>query len=92
MVEVKIYTTKVCPYCIRAKRLLDARGVPYQDVNVDGDDEQRAWLVEKTGRKTVPQIFIAGVPIGGSDDLYALDRDGELAKILAGERPPPSVI
>ncbi len=92
MVDVKIYTTTYCPYCVRAKKLLEARGVPYEDVNVDGDAEQRAWLVDKTGRRTVPQIFIAGVPIGGCDDLYALDRAGELAAILAGERPPPSVI
>jgi glutaredoxin 3 len=78
--EVTIYTTRVCPYCVAAKRLLGERGIAYQEVDVTRDDAKRAWLVESTGRRTVPQIFIAGDPIGGFDDLAALDRSGELEK------------
>jgi glutaredoxin 3 len=81
--EVTVYTTRVCPYCIAAKRLLGARGVAYQEIDVSSDDAKRAWLVEATGRRTVPQIFIAGEAIGGYDDLAALDKSGELAKKLA---------
>lgn len=75
---VTIYTTPVCPYCVRAKALLQKRGVPYTEVDVAGDDEKRAWLVQTTGRRTVPQIFLGEESIGGSDDLHALDAKGEL--------------
>ena len=78
-----MYTTTVCPYCIRAKMLLNKKGVPFEEVNVSGDDAKRAWLVETTGRRTVPQIFINDEAIGGFDDMYALDRAGELDKKLA---------
>jgi glutaredoxin 3 len=81
--EVILYTTRVCPYCIAAKRLLGQRGVAYKEIDVTADDAKRAWLVEATGRRTVPQIFIAGQPIGGYDELAALDRSGELATKLA---------
>ncbi|HZS37756.1 MAG TPA: glutaredoxin 3 [Polyangia bacterium] len=91
MVDVRIYTTSWCPYCHSAKALLKKRGVAFEEIDAS-DPEQRRWLVEKTGLRTVPQIFIAGVPVGGSDELHALDRAGELVPILAGERPPPSVI
>jgi glutaredoxin 3 len=84
--EVTIYTTRVCSYCVAAKRLLAARSVPYQEIDVSSDDAKRAWLVEATGRRTVPQIFIGGEPIGGYDDLAALDKSGELAKKLAGPK------
>jgi glutaredoxin 3 len=80
--EVIVYTTRVCPYCVAAKRLLGQRGVAYKEVDVSNDNEKRAWLVEATGRRTVPQIFIAGEAIGGYDDLAALDKSGELAKKL----------
>jgi glutaredoxin 3 len=82
MPDVTIYTTRVCPYCIAAKRLLTARGVPFTEVDVTGDDAKRAWLVEATGRRTVPQIFIGGEAIGGYDDLAALDGSGQLAEKL----------
>ena len=85
--RVTVYTTDYCPYCVRAKALLDRKGVPYDEVDVSHDDERRAWLVQATGRKTVPQIFIDGRAIGGCDDLYALDRAGELDRRLA---TPPS--
>jgi glutaredoxin 3 len=92
MVDVTIYTTPWCPYCHSAKALLTKRGAAFQEIDCSKDPEKRAWLAEKTGRRTVPQVFIAGVPVGGSDDLHQLEREGALALILAGERPPPSVI
>jgi glutaredoxin 3 len=83
MNDVKIYTTRVCPYCVAAKRLLSARSIPYEEVDVTGDDAKRAWLVEATGRRTVPQIFIRGEAVGGYDDLAALDKSGALQTKLA---------
>ena len=80
--QVKLYTTQVCPYCYAAKALLKKRDVPYEEIDVTGDPAKRQWLVEATGRRTVPQIFIDEKPIGGSDDLHALDRSGELEKLL----------
>jgi glutaredoxin 3 len=92
MTEVRIYTTRICPYCVAAKRLLRARGVTYEEIDVTGDDVQRAWLVQRTGRRTVPQIFIGEEAIGGFDDLSLLDRSGRLAPMLAApavaQRPP----
>jgi glutaredoxin 3 len=82
MSDVQVYTTDYCPYCDRAKALLQKRGIPYEEIDVTGDHDKRAWLVKTTGRRTVPQIFIKGEPIGGSDDLHALDRSGELARKL----------
>ncbi len=81
--QVTVYVTDYCPYCTRAKALLKKRGIEFEEIDVTGDDEKRAWLVQATGRRTVPQIFIKGEPIGGSDDLHELDRTGELAKKLA---------
>lgn len=83
MSDVKIYTTRICPYCIAAKRLLSSRSIAYEEVDVTGDDAKRAWLVEATGRRTVPQIFIRGEPIGGYDELARLDQSGQLALKLA---------
>jgi glutaredoxin 3 len=82
--DVTIYTTRVCPYCIAAKRLLTQRGAAYKEVDVTGDDAKRAWLVEVTGRRTVPQIFFGEEAIGGYDDLAALDHAGRLKEKLAG--------
>jgi glutaredoxin 3 len=82
MTDVKIYTTRVCPYCVAAKRLLAKRGIAYEEVDVTGDDDKRAWLLATTGRRTVPQIFIGGTAIGGYDDLAALDGSGQLAGML----------
>jgi glutaredoxin 3 len=79
---VKIYTTPICPYCIRAKRLLDTKGVPYDEIDVSGDDQARIDLAERTGRRTVPQIFIGEHHVGGSDELHALDREGKLDPLL----------
>jgi glutaredoxin 3 len=77
-----MYTRKWCGYCTAAERLLEAKGIDYEQVDCTGDTKTRKWLVEVTGRTTVPQIFIAGNPIGGYDDLRALDRRGDLDKML----------
>ena len=82
MKRVVVYSTQVCPYCVRAKALLAARNIPFEEIDVTHDHERRAWLVQATGRRTVPQIFIGDEPIGGFDDLSALDRSGELARKL----------
>ena len=84
MKPVKIYTTSWCPYCVRAKRLLEKKGVAYQEVDVEGDDETRARLVQQTGRRTVPQIFIGEHHVGGSDDLHDLEAQGKLDALLTG--------
>ena len=82
MADVQIYTTRVCGYCIAAKRLLSAKEIPYEEIDVTGDDARRGWLVETTGRRTVPQIFIKGQSVGGYDELSGLDRSGRLAEML----------
>ncbi len=80
MQAVKIYTTAVCPYCVRAKQILKSRGVvELEEIRVDTDPAQRMKMMELTGRRTVPQIFIGQTHVGGCDDLMALDaRDGLL--------------
>jgi len=83
--RVLMYTTAVCPYCIRAKRLLTERGVTMiEEVRVDLDPERRDEMMQKTNRRTVPQIYIGETHVGGCDDLYALDAAGELPALLAG--------
>ncbi len=82
MKGVTIYTTPFCPYCAPAKRLLQQKNVPYEEVDVSGDDEARIQLSVRTGQRTVPQIFIGDHHVGGSDDLHALEGAGELDKLL----------
>ncbi len=83
MQAVKMYTTAVCPFCIRAKRVLNARGVDsIEEIRVDLQPEERIAMVERTGRRTVPQIFIGTTHVGGCDDLMALDAQGELLPLL----------
>ena len=83
MQTVKMYTTQVCPFCIRAKSLLKQRGVDSIDeVRIDLDPSQRATMMEITGRRTVPQIFIGDTHVGGCDDLIALDQRGGLMPLL----------
>jgi glutaredoxin 3 len=83
MAPVKMYSTLVCPYCIRAKALLKQRGVSEIDeVRVDLDPGQRALMVQLTGRRTVPQIFIGNTHVGGCDDLFDLDQRGGLLPLL----------
>ena len=84
MKPVKMYTTQVCPYCVRAKALLKQRGVAeIEEVRVDLDPEQRQQMMTLTGRRTVPQIFIGDTHVGGCDDLIALDQAGGLMPMLA---------
>ena len=80
-----MYRTRLCPYCLLAKRLLKKKGVALSEVDVSANPEQRSWLLRTTGRRTVPQIFVAGRPIGGYDDLCRLDRAGKLDRVLQGE-------
>jgi glutaredoxin 3 len=83
MKPVKIYLTHWCPYCNRAKALLDLREIAYEEIDVDGDQETRAWLRQATGQRTVPQIFVGDEPIGGYTELASLDRTGELLPKLS---------
>ena len=78
-----MYTTAVCPYCIMAERLLVAKGVEIEKVRIDLEPARRAEMMEKTGRRTVPQIYIGGQHVGGFDDLSKLDRAGGLDPLLA---------
>ena len=83
--HVVMYTTAVCPYCVRAERLLESKGVTHiEKVRVDLDPEQRVLMRQKTGRRTVPQIYIGDTHVGGFDDLYALDQAGRLTPLLNG--------
>ncbi len=83
MPPVTVYTTRFCAYCVRAKRLLDKRDIPYEEIRLDRDHERRMELARQTGWRTVPMIFIGEEFIGGSDELHALDRSGELAAKVA---------
>ncbi|WP_308923439.1 glutaredoxin 3 [Janthinobacterium sp. J1-1] len=83
-VPVIVYSTAVCPYCIRAERLLEAKGVTVQKVRVDLDPAERVKMMERTGRRTVPQIYVGDTHVGGFDDLYALDQAGKLDPLLNG--------
>ena len=84
MTHVKMYTTQVCPFCVRAKMLLQQRGVSkIEEIRVDLNPTERDAMVELTGRRTVPQIFIGDTHVGGCDDLIALDQRGALAPLLS---------
>jgi glutaredoxin 3 len=86
MQHVKMYTTAVCPYCIRAKQILKAKGVAWiEEVRIDMDPDERMKMMEVTGRRTVPQIFIGDTHVGGCDDLIALDGRGGLVPLLNGQ-------
>lgn len=85
MAQVEIYTKFLCPYCTRAKRLLDDKKVRYEEHDISMGGPKRAEMLERaSGRSTVPQIFIGGRHVGGSDDLAALEREGRLDALLAG--------
>ena len=84
MARIEIYTNSFCSYCARAKKLLDQKGVEYEEYEISMDVQKRAEMMQRAqGRHTVPQIFIDGRHIGGSDDLAALDRDGRLDSMIA---------
>ena len=84
MAKVEIYTWTVCPYCVRAKRLLKEKGVEFEEINLDGKDDKFAELQKKSGMKTVPQIFINGKLVGGFQELSTANSSGELDKLLEG--------
>ena len=85
MQRVEIYTTPWCPYCVSAKRLLTAKGVSFEETDVSSDQAKRAEMMQRAkGRTSVPQIFIGGQAVGGSDDIHALDRAGKLDALLKG--------
>ncbi|MFV0623535.1 glutaredoxin 3 [Sphingomonas sp. ac-8] len=84
MAKIEIYTKAFCPYCTRAKRLLDSKGAGFEEFDITMGGERRAEMIQRAnGRSTVPQVFIDGRHIGGSDDLAALDRQGGLDPLLA---------
>lgn len=83
--KIRMYSTAVCPYCNMAERLLKSKGVDeIEKIRVDLEPEQRVLMMEKTGRRTVPQIYIGDLHVGGFDDLSALDREGKLDPLLQG--------
>ena len=83
MIRIQIYTTRWCGYCVRAKTLLDEKGIPYDEVSLDDDPDFRRNLFDLTGGWTVPQILIDGTPIGGYTELWRLDTSGALEEQLA---------
>src|SRR5690606_38418111 len=82
---ITVYTSAMCGYCVAAKNFLKSRGLDWDEVRVDLDPAERTRLVERTGRTTVPQIFVGDVHVGGYDDMMALHRAGKLEPLLAGE-------
>ncbi len=81
-ISVVLYTTGICPYCIRARMLLERKGVAFTDIRIDHDPSRREEMIERSGRTTVPQIFIGDRHIGGFDDMAELDQAGELDPLL----------
>ena len=84
MAKIVLYSSDWCPYCIRAKGLLNSKGVEFEEIRVDGKPQLRAEMAQKAGRTSVPQIWIGDVHVGGCDDLYALERAGKLDPMLRG--------
>ncbi|HRD69834.1 MAG TPA: glutaredoxin 3 [Legionella sp.] len=82
MAEIIMYTTGYCPYCSRARDLFNKKGTAFTDIRIDLQPELRDEMIAKSGRRTVPQIFINGQAIGGCDDLYALEAQGKLNQLL----------
>ncbi|MBU9810257.1 glutaredoxin 3 [Rahnella sp. C60] len=82
MAKIEIYTKATCPYCHRAKALLNSKGASFDEIAIDGDADQREKMIARSGRSTVPQIFIDGQHVGGCDDLHALDARGGLDPML----------
>lgn len=84
MASVTMYLTPTCPYCLMARRLLASKGVAVNEIRIDNDPAMRAQMIQRSGRHTVPQIFVGDHHVGGCDDLHALDARGGLAPLLAG--------
>ena len=85
MKPVIVYNTESCPYCVRARQLLESKNISYTDIRVDEEPQLRQEMFEKTGRTSVPQIFIGNEAIGGCDDLFALEQAGELDRLLEND-------
>ncbi|MCC6809512.1 MAG: glutaredoxin 3 [Deltaproteobacteria bacterium] len=85
MQEIKIYTTKICPYCVRAKLVLQRNNLKFTEIDAS---DKREWLMEKSGQRTVPQIWIGEHHVGGSDELVALERAGKLLEMVNAPAPP----
>lgn len=88
MAVVEIYTTPLCGYCMRAKRLLERKGVSFQEIDLWVEPARRAEMIRRAGRTTVPQVFIDGRAVGSSDDLHALEAEGRLDALLNGHGAP----
>lgn len=86
--NIIVYTTDYCPYCVQAKQLLKRKRAPYTEVNVEHRPELRTFLIQASGQRTIPQVFINGKSIGGFSDMAALENKGELDRLL--QEPPPS--
>ena len=84
--KVVLYGNEACPYCGAARMLLKKKGVSYKDISITADQSLRQEMIERSGRTSVPQIFIGETHVGGFDDLYALDKSGELDTLLTGDR------
>jgi glutaredoxin 3 len=82
MKNVTIYTTKICPYCVRAKNLLNRKGFSYEEIDVTNESEREKMIERTGGKRTVPQIFIGDYHVGGCDDLYSLESKGELDSLF----------
>jgi glutaredoxin 3 len=87
--QITLYTTRFCPYCVRARQVLDEKGVTYQDKDVDTKPGLRQEMMERSGRRTVPQIWIGEQHIGGFDDMWLLERQGQLDELIAGAHKAP---
>ena len=85
MADVLLYTTRWCPFCVRALRLLDSKGVTYTNIDVGAEPARRAEMMARAGRHTVPQIWIGDTHVGGCDELYALERAGKLDPLLKSD-------
>jgi glutaredoxin 3 len=82
MAQVLMYTTAICPYCVNAKKLLAQKGVEVKEIRIDQNPQARSEMMQKSGQRTVPQIWVGGVHVGGFTDLWALDKQGKLDGLL----------
>lgn len=87
MADVLVYSTSWCPYCVRAKALLKRKGVAFREVDLDHEPHRRDEMVQRSGRMTVPQVFVGETHVGGSEDLLALERAGKLDALLGSDQP-----
>ncbi len=85
MADIEMYSKQLCPFCVRAKRLMDSLGLDYQEISIDGDRQGFQHMVARSMRRTVPQVFVGDHHIGGSDELHRAVQNGELAKLLAAD-------